>query len=313
MRHQQMRPVTADLFADIAPPEHIDCAADFVALDADHATSAAHDICRLSLVRVRDGLASDVWQTVLDPEVPPEATRAALHGMSADDFAGAPTFADVAADVAAWCGDTPVVVPNARVHRGIQDAALPAGPGAFLDCWIDLSRVARMAWPGVVEATDVVALADLLGIPVEAGDAADRAHVVAITMLRACASSALDLGGWQDRLDAAERGVLPAVPDIRGCRMAFTGALSSMSRSAAAERARSIGVIVTSTVSALTDILVVGAREPVLGRRYGPSRKERAAQALADQGVRIDVYRETDFLAACSAIERELDHDESTR
>ena len=75
-----------------------------------------------------------------------------------------------------------------------------------------------------------------------------------------------------------------------GKTIVFTGALSTMTRSAAAKLAISCGATVHGTVTERTDFVILG------DKRRGISTKQQKAERLIQDGAAIQLLVEADFL-----------------
>lgn len=85
------------------------------------AVGHGHRIVEIAIVTCRpDGGVEDFWHTLLDPGRDVGPTR--VHGLEMVDVVGAPTFADVAGDVAARLGGRVVVAHNAPFDLGFLRA-----------------------------------------------------------------------------------------------------------------------------------------------------------------------------------------------
>lgn len=83
---------------------------------------------------------------------------------------------------------------------------------------------------------------------------------------------------------------------LAGQRVAFTGRLASLTRTAASEILRSRGATVTPRVSRATTFLVVGAGTWPLGRSGRLTRNLQTARWLQSRGVPLEVVSEEQFL-----------------
>ena len=73
----------------------------------------------------------ETFHRLIHPErdIPAEATR--VHGMTLDDLATAPRFAEIADDMLAFFGDAPLVAHNAVFDFGFLNAELAHHPQRF--------------------------------------------------------------------------------------------------------------------------------------------------------------------------------------
>lgn len=67
----------------------------FEAVDVETANSDQGSICAVAVVTVRDGVVADRWKTLVDPESEFLPRNVEIHGITPDQVADAPTFADI--------------------------------------------------------------------------------------------------------------------------------------------------------------------------------------------------------------------------
>lgn len=100
---------------------------DFTALDFETANGFRGSACSVGVVRVRDGRPVERAYWLMRPPAgfdrfDPRNVR--IHGITADQVAGAPRFGEVFADLAGFIGDDPVVAHNAGFDIGVIESAL---------------------------------------------------------------------------------------------------------------------------------------------------------------------------------------------
>jgi NAD-dependent DNA ligase len=81
-------------------------------------------------------------------------------------------------------------------------------------------------------------------------------------------------------------------------QVVFTGALSRMTRTEAAKRARACGAVIQGAVTKETDFVFVGKQ------RHHKSTKQRKAELLISQGIDIQIIEEEDLYWILSFDER---------
>lgn len=100
-------------------------------------------VIELAIVRCApDGTVLDEWSSLFDPGRDPGPTH--IHGITADDLVGQPTFSDVAAEITQRLADHTVVAHNLPFDAGFLAAeferaghAPPPEPGL---CTLELAR-----------------------------------------------------------------------------------------------------------------------------------------------------------------------------
>jgi DNA polymerase-3 subunit epsilon len=86
----------------------------FVDLETTGGDAAHHRITEVAIVRVRNGELADEWSSLVNPDCPIPAYIAAFTGISDEMVAGAPRFAQIAAEVRRRLQDAVFVAHNAR-------------------------------------------------------------------------------------------------------------------------------------------------------------------------------------------------------
>ena len=79
----------------------------------------------------------------------------------------------------------------------------------------------------------------------------------------------------------------------------FTGALVAMTRDGAATHASQFGFKIGSSVTKKTDYLVVGIQDLSTLAGHDKSTKQRKAEELITEGVKIEILTENDFIRMC--------------
>ncbi len=99
-----------------------------------------------------------VFHRLIDPQrdIPPESTR--VHGFTASMLAGKPLFADIAADLLAFLGDSPIIAHNAPFDFGFLDAEFQRCSRPALDRarMVDSLEIAKKRFPGLPNNLDAL-------------------------------------------------------------------------------------------------------------------------------------------------------------
>jgi DNA polymerase-3 subunit epsilon len=99
-----------------------------------------------------------VFHKLVDPErdVPEGSTR--VHGITRGDLVGKPKFADIADDLLAFFGDSPLVAHNAPFDFGFVNAELARIdlPSLARDRMIDTLVLAKQRFPGMPNSLDAL-------------------------------------------------------------------------------------------------------------------------------------------------------------
>ena len=124
---------------------------DFVALDVETANRRMASICRVAAVRFERGQIVDQFDELVDPndEFDPGNTR--IHGVSAADVYGAPTFLEVLDQLQDFVGGHVVAHHHHFDRTAIFQACASCGNSEPpLWQWLDSVKLARRAWPELI-------------------------------------------------------------------------------------------------------------------------------------------------------------------
>jgi len=145
----------------------------------------------------------------IDPErdIDPEASR--VHGLTRADLRGKPRFAEIADELLAFLGSSPLVAHNAPFDFGFLDAefARLGHPALGRDRMVDTLAMAKARFPGLPNSLD--ALCRRFGI-----DLSERTSHNALLDCRLLAEVYIELTGGRQRglLLAEDAGdMLPAI------------------------------------------------------------------------------------------------------
>lgn len=297
----------------------------YLAMDFETANEQRASACAVGVVRVEDGQITDLWETLINPEVGFASINTSIHGIRPADVVDAPTFPavlDRIIDSADGC--EAVVAHNAAFDVQVLTGSaarygldLAAQPFA---CTRVFSRRWWPGWPsyGLAHVVSTLDLADDLG---------GWKHHDALWDALACAAIAeqgfaqAEVTSWAQAAEAARvklglarltaydgcagptSPIRPTRPDdddldpnhpLYGLNVCFTGALQLYTRRDAAQIVTDVGGLFSPGVTKQTDLLVVGSQD--LARiGEGGSSKMRKATELAAGGHHIEIIDEPDF------------------
>jgi DNA polymerase-3 subunit epsilon len=115
----------------------------FIDLETTGAATTVDRITEIGLIEVENGEYVREWSTLVNPQMDIPPFIEALTGISNDMVAGAPPFADVAAELQARLGGKLLVAHNARFDYGFLRAEfgrLATEYASDLVCTVKLSR-----------------------------------------------------------------------------------------------------------------------------------------------------------------------------
>lgn len=294
---------------------------DFVALDFETANANRASVCAVGMARVQDGVitAEEGWliQPPNNDGFNPINVR--IHGITAQQVIGAPTWSESLERILDFVSDYPVVAHNAQFDMGIIRAAcLESGrqwPDLKYFCSLGLSRSVlqlpsyRLPWVATAlnlpsfnhhDATADARTAALVTVLI-----ADRLGATTVDALLDSARTRpgfLGAEGWHGVRSGATKPCAPAgVINTNGPlaheSVCFTGALQRFSRPEARAEVLRNGGTFTTVPGRKTTLLVVGDLDPSTfrpGARFS-SKMQKAMDANAG-GQRIEILTEDDFL-----------------
>lgn len=161
---------------------------EFVALDFETANGTRESACSLGLALMdEEGKLLDTWYSLIKPPstwFDPAMT--AIHGLTADDVADAPTFDEVWPKAMDFIGGRIVVAHNAAFDMGILKAMLlwygmEVPPLPYL-CTV---KISRKIWPDM-DNHKLTHLSEEFGMEYQAHYALDDAVNCAKVFARAC-------------------------------------------------------------------------------------------------------------------------------
>jgi DNA polymerase-3 subunit epsilon len=274
----------------------------FVAVDVETANADRASVCQLGLAVYEGDRLTREWKTLIDPEDYFEPLNVTIHGISEDAVKGAPTFEQVAPELAGYLAGRVVVSHTSFDRVAVERAFEGVGLEPPLCTWLDSARVARRTWEDVAKrGYGLGPLCERIGYSYQAHNALEDAKAAAMVLLAAIAESNTGVVGWVERLAMRrcyDSSRISAVGNAHGPLfgevVVFTGALC-IPRREAAELATRIGCEVAPGVTKRTTMLVVGDQDARRLNGHDKSAKQAKAESLIATGQHIEVLTETDF------------------
>lgn len=298
---------------------------DFVAIDFETANFFRGSACSVGVVHVENGqVVSTRSQYIYQDEF--ADFHIGLHGITPEDVADAPTFAEVWPEILDSIGHLPLVAHNAAFDTGvIRDALVDsemAWPDLTYACTLVLSRrtytLASYRLPLVAEAAGITFdssqhhRADM-DAEIAARIMLDIARVNGVDSLEdlrrklGVRFGILSPDDWRGCTSKPHRQ-RPAIPPpntdadpnnpLYGLGVSFTGALGSMYRADARAAVAAFGGTPLPGVSKKTDLLVFGYQDlTVLRPGAELSHSYEKALAIRAKGKNLEIIGEDDFLA----------------
>jgi DNA polymerase III epsilon subunit-like protein len=305
---------------------------DFVAIDFETANFFRGSACAIGMTtvvngEVRESKSELIYQEYFD------GFNMAIHGITPEDVAEAPTFAQKWPQIQSEIGSLPVVAHNAAFDIGvIRDALDEIGqpwPEMTYACTLTMGRRTYQGLPSyrlpfVAEAAGVafdpdshhkaetdseVAARIMLDI-VRRHELPDLEQVAAKLGMRLGRVSPVGWQGCTVQQRAARPGYRASASDVIinenadpdnpffGLGVTFTGALSSMTRALAWQNVADFGGSPLASVTKHTNLLVFGYQDAShLAPGATKSAKFQKAEGLRAKGQDIEIIGEDDFLA----------------
>lgn len=128
-------------------PTHRAADADFVSLDVETANSERASICQIGIVAVCDGQLVSRWKSLVDPECEFGPEQTLVHGITADDVEGSPTFEGIFEKLVGYV-DGNVVVSYSQFDKAAIEQSLDRyGLRSLRIRWLDAMALVRRTWP----------------------------------------------------------------------------------------------------------------------------------------------------------------------
>lgn len=258
-----------------------------------------------------------------------------IHGIKPADVKGAPTFDDIWERVESFTSkyELPIACHYSGFDIRVTQALLKYYEKQFSDIrFYDTYTIARKLWPQLINHK-LDTLAETFGIELnhhEASSDAEACAKIALKQMKELEKNSLsdvagnygyklglltmsglktmsDFKNYQSQnsgssnIKSSSKDVLPNMnvnvgSDLYGKNIVFTGALTSMERSQAIQRAVNNGAVVQSGVSKKTDFLIVGVSDYIDFKNGKKTQKLKDAETLSQAGSGISLIDEEDFL-----------------
>ena len=280
-------------------------ACDFIALDVETANPDYSSICQIGLAFCRKGKIVGQWDTLVDPADYFCPYNTEIHGITASDVDGAPSFGDLHASLSKQMQGAIVVCHSPFDRTAIAKASIRHGVSELSVRWLDSMRVARRAWEERAKrGYGLAALADFLGIDFDHHNATEDARAAALVVLAAIKKTGLSAEDWLSRIEqpiSGKRHRTVSIPQpaddgpLVGESIVFTGKLSRP-RGEMSEIAAAAGCTIQSgKPTKTTTLLVVGDQDARVLAGHEKSSKHRKGEELIQKGQNIRIVDEATF------------------
>jgi DNA polymerase III subunit epsilon len=275
----------------------------FTSIDVETANADLSSICQIGIVRFVNGLITNKWSTLVDPEDEFDSINISIHGINEKSVRGAPILEQIESPIRRMLSGT-IVACHTPFDRAAINQAYQRYNLKPIDCiWLDTARVSRRAWTQFAyQGYGLANIAGELGIEFQHHNALEDARAAGEILVKAIKETNISLEEWLIRVNQPIFGAnnykitCDGVPDgpLAGEIVVFTGALS-IPRREAANIAASIGCDVRDGVTKETTLLVVGDQDSWKLAGYEKSSKNRKAEELIERGQQIRILGERDF------------------
>lgn len=267
-----------------------------------------NSIIEIAAVKYQSGIQVDTFESLVFTDDVLPLDIQSLTGISPEELSEAPTLDQVIPGFASFISGLPLVAHNSSFDLGFLRVAFSKCGLSLDNEEIDTLKLARKAFPALTNHT-LSALKEYLGIHVDTSHRALPDTLATGELYIRCTEQLI-----KNRTNTTSEEVVEHNPtemkSIKRTRtpsggdpdhpffhktIVFTGTLS-ISRNEAANLAAQCGAYVSSSVTAKTDYLVVGAQSDS-NRASG---KQRKATLLNQSGANIHIINEQDFWGLCN-------------
>ena len=323
-------------------PVDVSTGPSFVGFDVETANGARGSICAIGLSVVTGGKVTATYSWLCRPPSGLdrfEPGNSLIHGLTARDVAGQPTFRQRLGDMLDVIGDLPLIAHNAAFDIG----ALREASAAESMSWRPLTYGCTVIWSRrelpELRNHKLLTAAAALGVPLlhhhDASADATAAAEIALELIRRRGSATVDayaaatgIALGRATIDAATGTAATSRPGtptwvtmgssstppepnadadsthpLFGQTVVITGALSGLSKEEAWAQLAKYGARVKKTVTRRTSVLVVGTWIDDSGRP-AITEKHTHARRLRAAGQQIAILNQAEMDGHCHVVER---------
>jgi DNA polymerase III subunit epsilon len=172
----------------------------FIAIDVETANADRSSICQIGAVRVENGVVTDTFATLVDPETYFDPWNIQIHGVTAAMVRGQPSFPRVAGGLSDFVASAVVASHTAFDRLAVERVHSKYNIVPPDWCWLDTARVARRAWKEFAgSGYGLAEVAAYCGIEFRHHDALEDAKAAGLVLVRAMLDTGLDVTAWVQR------------------------------------------------------------------------------------------------------------------
>jgi DNA polymerase-3 subunit epsilon len=287
-----------DAIAGVAPT--LDATPDFVVIDVETACSRVSSICQVGIVGFRNGQEIFEFETLVDPRDVFHDFNTRIHGIAAHHVVGAPCFAEIHGAI-----DTRLAGRTTVAHSYFDKGALAAacrehGRSMIETTWLDSVRVAKRAWPDLVNHK-LGGLARYLGIPHKHHDALSDARAAGWVIVKAIDHTGMSLADWlAPPRKAAPAPRAAAEGPLYGERVVIVGEPRD---GRLAHALAALGARIMTSVGTTTSLVIITDDAPARRQGHADPQVIKAKEQLQSRGA-IRIVLEQDLTASLEIASR---------
>lgn len=281
---------------------------DYVVIDAETTglDPAYCEIIEISAIRYVGGVATDRFTSLVKPANPVDDYIAQLTGITNEMLDAAPSPAVVLSDFSKFVSDSILVGYNVNFDINfLYDNLLPLGV-TLSNSFVDVLRIARHVLPDLPNHK-LITVADFFGISPDISHRALADCETCNNCYSKLQAVIIEKYGSLDAFDVKPKHNLKA-SDITANTShfdtshplynkvcVFTGTLERMTRKEAMQIVADLGGICGNSVTKKTNYLILGNNDFCSSIKDGKSSKQKKAEALALDGLDIQIISENVF------------------
>mgnify|MGYP001011975941 CR=1 FL=1 len=170
---------------------------DFVAVDVETANPNRSSICQIGMVVYTNGIETESWESLVNPEEYFHPMNTAIHGIGAKDVRNAPKLPGLNQEIKR--------ITNGRIlvcHTTFDQTAFSQAFCKYnipeIECiWLDSAKVARRTWKEFSDSGySLWNLASKLNIKFQHHDALEDARAAGEVMVKAIQHTGISINEW---------------------------------------------------------------------------------------------------------------------
>ena len=170
-------------------------------IDVETADNNRSSICQVGVVLYEHGEQVETYETLVDPRVPFGMRQTRVHGLTAADVAGAPTWPHVAGKLRQLLDGMVLSAHSMFDKQAVEAANALAGLPKFNVRWLNTVKVLPRAWPDDFNGKPcgLERVSKVWSISFQHHDALADAKMSGLILARACRAHGLTPEQWLQR------------------------------------------------------------------------------------------------------------------